>query len=92
MLVFLLLGYAPHLVQAYEERENIKHFMLIRQNVVFDPGQVEWLFQHTGPDDIIVYNDDFLRHYFLSHGGSRGGPCIYPSCRCRTASILKRKR
>ncbi len=69
LLVFLLLGYAPHLVQAYEERENIKHFMLIRQNVVFDPGQVEWLFQHTGPDDIIVYNDDFLRHYFLSHGG-----------------------
>ncbi|MFZ2087325.1 MAG: hypothetical protein WAU47_02015, partial [Desulfobaccales bacterium] len=69
LVIFLVFGYAPHLGQAHEERDTVKHFMLVRQNVMFDPGQVRWLFEHTAPEDVIVYNDDFLRHYFLSHGG-----------------------
>jgi hypothetical protein len=68
-LVFLVVGYVPRLAQAYEDREVIKYFMLVRQNVEFDPGQLQWLFDHSGPQDIIVYEDDFIRHYFLCHGG-----------------------
>jgi hypothetical protein len=69
LLLFLVIGYAPRLAQAYLYRDNIKSFMLIRQNVVFDPGQVKLTFENTGPRDIIVYDEDFIRHYFLSHGG-----------------------
>jgi hypothetical protein len=69
LLIFLLLGYAPQLVQAYQERAHIKNFMLIRQNVAFDQGQIQWLYDHTKPQDIIVYDDDFIRHYYLCHGG-----------------------
>jgi hypothetical protein len=69
LVLFLVVGYAPHLVQAYQERANIKHFMLVRQNVKFNPEQIQWVFQHTSPQDIIVYDDDFIRHYYLCHGG-----------------------
>jgi hypothetical protein len=69
LLVFLVIGYAPRLAQAYQGRQTIKSFMLIRQNVVFDPGQVKLTYKSTVPQDIIVYDDDFIRHYFLSHGG-----------------------
>jgi hypothetical protein len=69
LVLFLLIGYAPHLAQAYSERANMKHFMLIRQNVRFDAEQMQWVFQHTTPQDIIVYDDDFIRHYYLCHGG-----------------------
>jgi hypothetical protein len=69
LVLFLLIGYAPHLAQAYAERADAKHFMLIRQNVTFEPEQIQWLYKHTSPRDIIVYDDDFLRHYYLSHGG-----------------------
>ena len=69
LALFLVAGYAPHLVQAYETRADIKYFMIVRQNVTFDPGQVQWVFNHTGPKDIVVYDDDFIRHYYLCHGG-----------------------
>ncbi len=69
LALFLVVGYAPHLVQAYETRADIKYFMIVRQNVTFDPGQVQWVFNHTSPEDIIVYDDDFIRHYYLCHGG-----------------------
>jgi hypothetical protein len=69
LVLFLLAGYAPHLAHAYSERANIKHFMIIRQNVNFNPEQIQYVFQHTTPQDIIVYDDDFIRHYYLCHGG-----------------------
>ena len=67
--LFVVIGYAPHWAQAYEERASIKYFMLIRQNVVFNQDQVRWVMEHSGPQDIMVYDDDFIRHYFLCHGG-----------------------
>jgi hypothetical protein len=69
LVLFLVIGYAPHLAQAYSKRANIKHFMIIRQNVTFVPEKIQWVFKHTSPQDIIVYDDDFIRHYYLCHGG-----------------------
>jgi len=68
-LLFMVLGYAPRLAQAYLYRESIKFNMLIRQSVIFDPDQVQMIYQNSEPQDIIVYDDDFIRHYLLSHGG-----------------------
>lgn len=69
LVLFLIVGYTPRLAQAYVHRQTIKSFMLFRQNVVFDPEQVTLALKNTGPQDIIVYEDEFIRIYYLCHGG-----------------------
>jgi hypothetical protein len=69
LISFVLIGYSPHIGQAYENREFIKNIMITRQNVIFDNDQVKLAFKNTESKDILIYEDDFIRHYFLSHGG-----------------------
>lgn len=69
LVLFLLVGYTPHLVEAYDYREMIKYYMIVRQNVTFNQDQVNYVIENTSPHDIIVYDDTLIRHYILCHGG-----------------------
>jgi hypothetical protein len=69
LILFLLVGYTPHLVQAYNNREMVKYFMKIRQNVIFNEDQVNLAIEKTSPQDFIIYDDTLIRHYILCQGG-----------------------
>jgi hypothetical protein len=69
LVIFFVVGYMPGLVQAYDIRENIKYFMVVRQNIIFDHDQINYVLEKTGPQDFLIYDDNLIRHYFLSHGG-----------------------
>ena len=69
LVIFFVAGYLPGLVQAYDIRENIKYFMVVRQNVVFDQDQINSVLEKNGPQNFMIYDDTLIRHYILSHGG-----------------------
>lgn len=78
LVLFLVLGYGPRLVQAYHFRSSVLNTIIARMDVALEAAQPREAVQQTTPQDLVLYDHELVLSFFLTHGGLHRGAVLLP--------------